>query len=107
MARNTVTRYTPLELHVFATTPEEVILYLGECGVPAEPFDKRFRFGRERQQSVPALRFRADDIGVEVVIFPENGLREAPLSPVDGRPMERLSAAEVAALAAELDGTGA
>jgi hypothetical protein len=34
-------------------------------------------------------------------VFPERGLREAPLSPTDGQPMKRLELAAAELLAAE------
>jgi len=34
------------------------------------------------------------------VVFPVDGIRQAPVSPVDGRPMRRADTAEVAALLA-------
>jgi len=43
----------------------------------------------------PFDRFLAGDVTVELTVFPQSGLREAPLSPVDGRPMERAIVATV------------
>jgi hypothetical protein len=47
---------------------------------------------------VPGFTFVEDLHRVVVLVFTENGLREAPLSPVDGRPMQRASRAKVATL---------
>ena len=42
--------------------------------------------------------FMAGDVGFEIVTFPTDAVREAPLSPVDGKPMRRARTAEVQAL---------
>jgi hypothetical protein len=46
----------------------------------------------------PALRFVAGRQTVDAVVFPLDGIRQAPASPVDGKPMRRANAAEVEAL---------
>ncbi|MDH3689226.1 MAG: hypothetical protein OEU36_07060 [Gammaproteobacteria bacterium] len=85
-----VTANTPVELHAFADTVEEVALFIEEHGIPVRPFDKRFRFGGDRCKEVPGLRLTADDVQVVVFVFGPVGLRESPLAPVDGKPMRRL-----------------
>jgi hypothetical protein len=44
------------------------------------------------------VRFALDDQAIEATVFPADGIRQAPVSPVDGRPMRRASIAEVEAL---------
>jgi hypothetical protein len=56
------------------------------------------RFERDRIVPYPALRFVAGRQAVDAVVFPLDGIRQAPCSPVDGKPMRRASVAEVEAL---------
>lgn len=78
-------------LHLFAETPEEVALFLGENGIPFEESERRLRINRELYEFRPVFRFRADDVPVDLTVFPLTQLRQAPLSQVDGRPMQRAS----------------
>jgi len=55
------------------------------------------RVGGDRIETVPAYSFLAEDIPVEVSVFSPTAAREAPLSPVDGRPMKRAGLKEVEA----------
>jgi len=48
--------------------------------------------------SYPVVRFVAGRHEIDAVVFPVNGIRQSPASPVDGRPMRRASAEEVEAL---------
>ncbi len=97
----TAGQHSDVNLHLFAETPEEVVLHLINAGIPFDDLERRFRLNREVSETLPAMRFIADGVTVEVVVFPLNGLRQSPLSAVDGKPMERASIARVEALLAE------
>jgi len=94
----TASPHSEINLHLFSDSPEAVSLKLEERGVPHEVLERRLRYERERTVSYPALRFVAGRQTVDAVVFPLDGIRQAPSSPVDGRPMRRASAAEVEAL---------
>ena len=99
----TAGEHSDVQLHLFAGTQEEVALYLMERGVPYEQGERRLRFGRDRYEVLPVYRFVAGDIDLELTVFPLDRLRQAPCSPVDGRPMRRGNLGQVQALLAESD----
>lgn len=94
----TVTEYAVIELHVSADTPEQIVLWLSENAIPYEQSERRLRFGGDRQETLPTYRFTANDVMVELCVFDSRSIREAPLSPVDGKPMKRATMHEVATL---------
>jgi hypothetical protein len=94
----TASEHSEITLHVFSDSPEAVSLRLTERGIPHEVLERRLKFERDRTESFPAMRFVAGHRRVDAVVFPLDGIRQSPSSPVDGRPMRRASAAEVAAL---------
>lgn len=94
----TATAHDDVTLHVFADRLETLTLRLMEQGVPCEIGEKRTKFNADRIVLQPSLRFDVDDQPVELVVFGIDGIRQAPVSPVDGKPMRRADAAEVAAL---------
>ncbi|GIX22430.1 MAG: hypothetical protein KatS3mg121_1213 [Gammaproteobacteria bacterium] len=103
----TAGRHTPVSLHVFAEPPERVSQFLTARGIPHELSARRlvYRDGREREATV--CRFVAGETAVELTVFDRLGLREAPRSPIDGRPMARAKTVEVEALlAADQSGEG-
>ena len=93
----TVAPEAEIQLHVRADTPEMVDGFLRDNGIPFRLTERRLRFG-DRYQTVPSYRFTADGVNVELYVFAPQEAREPPLSPVDGRPMQRANAREVAAL---------
>lgn len=81
-----------INLHGFAETVEEVIFLLGDMGIQCRSGDRHYRGGIR----APFLSFRGPEgLDVELTIFPADGIRQAPPSPVDGRPMRRLALAAV------------
>jgi hypothetical protein len=94
----TASAHSEINLHLFSDSPEAVSIRLEERGVPHEVLERRLRYERDRAVSYPALRFVAGRQTVDAVVFPLDGIRQAPCSPVDGKPMRRASAAEVEAL---------
>jgi hypothetical protein len=94
----TASAHSEINLHLFSETPEAVSLRLDERGVPHEVLERRVRFERDRTVSYPALRFVAGRRTVDAVVFPLDGIRQSPCSPVDGKPMRRANAAEVEGL---------
>jgi predicted component of type VI protein secretion system len=84
-----VTRFSEIQLHVTADTPELVAFFLQDQGIPYEEDSKRLRYGGDRIETVPTYRFLAEDVPIEICVFSPAAAREVPLSPVDGRPMKR------------------
>jgi hypothetical protein len=63
------------------------------------------RLDAERIKAFPGLRFALDDRKIEATVFPLDGIRQAPVSPVDGRPMRRADVAEIQDLLRSATGT--
>jgi hypothetical protein len=94
----TATAHSEITLHAFADHAERVSLLLDEKGIDHHHAEKKLRYESERQISFPSFKFVAGNHAVEVVTLPLDGLRQSPLSPVDGKPMHRATRAEVEAL---------
>src|SRR5713226_350936 len=97
----TATEHSDVQLHLFTDTAESVALKLMDRRVPYEVTEKRVKMNAERVLAYPGVRFEIDDFEIEATVFPTDGIRQAPVSPVDGKPMRRANTFEVEAL---LDG---
>jgi len=93
--------YTGIHLHLFANTSKDILMFLMEQRIPFEALERRLKMSNGDQVHLPAFRFNADDHPVDLTIFPPLDEREAPCSPIDGRPMRRAGLAEVEALLTE------
>jgi uncharacterized protein YgbK (DUF1537 family) len=94
----TTTLHTEVQLHLFADRAESVTLKLLDDGLAHAVTEKRVRFNAEQVRAFPGVRFQMEEQPIEATVFPTDGIRQAPASPVDGRPMRRASALEVEAL---------
>ncbi|HEB86909.1 MAG TPA: hypothetical protein ENI68_07840 [Gammaproteobacteria bacterium] len=87
--RGTADEHSVVTLHVIAATVEEIDLFLLHYNIPFEMGEKRVRFQADVMQSLPVYRFVAEEVPIEMVIFPQDGPRQPPLSPLDSKPMPR------------------
>jgi hypothetical protein len=94
----TATEHSSIELHLFADRPESVTIKLMDSGIPHDIGEKRVRMNAERTLAYPQVLFEMSEQAIEATVFPLDGIRQAPVSPVDGRPMKRADLAEVEAL---------
>jgi hypothetical protein len=94
----TATEHSEVQLHLFADRAESVTLKLIDQGIPHEVTERRVKLNAERSRAFPGVRFEMEDQPIEATVFPPEGIRQAPVSPVDGRPMRRASTLEVEAL---------
>lgn len=98
-----VTPESEIQLHAIADTPEAVAMFLREHTIPYQLVERRMRFGGERHENISIYRFSADSTPIELYIFLPRLAREAPLSPVDGRPMKRATLKDVENLLGTLE----
>ncbi len=87
--RGTADEHSVVTLHVFAATVEDIDLFLLQYNIPFEMSEKRVRFQADVIQNLPVYRFAAEEVPIEMVIFPQDGPRPPPLSPLDSKPMAR------------------
>jgi hypothetical protein len=94
----TATEHADIQLHVFTDRAEDIALQLIDRGIAHEITERRVRLDAERVKAYPGVRFEVANRRIDATVFPRDGIRQAPVSPVDGRPMRRADASQLAAL---------
>ncbi len=87
-----------VNLHVFADNAEAVAAQLTALDIPYRPYERRLKSRRDQTESFPGFEFRHAAANVQATVFPFDGIRQAPLSPIDGKPMSRADEARVRGL---------
>lgn len=87
--------HSDINLHLFTDTPEEVYLFLMEAGIPYEEGHRHARTSRDTSADAPYVKMLAGNYSIDALIFPAKAIRQAPPSPVDGRPMARANVNQV------------
>jgi len=102
----TADAHTPVHLHLYADDADAVPRFLDETGIPVEARSRHVRLDRVREGDFPVWIFSAEELTFDLLVLPEDALRQAPLSGIDERPMKRASAAQLRELLAEEEISG-
>ncbi len=94
--KGTANQYSEIELHLFADDLKMVAIRLLDVGIRYQSIERGF--SREGRESIPGFAFNWQNVPIEALVFERSGLRIAPNSLVDGKPMRRASMHEVQAL---------
>lgn len=97
----TANAHSRIALHVFAESVESVILFFLERDVPFNQEQRQIRWHNGEHRTVPLILSELDGQVVELAVFNEVDLRQAPPSPIDGKPQQRAALHEVEYLLAE------
>ncbi|MDQ3796214.1 MAG: hypothetical protein M3294_01200 [Pseudomonadota bacterium] len=92
--QGTAGKHSEINLHVFADAVEEVLFVLMHAGITYRSTERRLRYGNDVRH-YPCLRLLANGYRMEIVVLPTGALRQSPLSPVDGKPMQRATIKQV------------
>jgi hypothetical protein len=99
----TADAHSPVQLHLHSDDADAVARFLEEHGIPAESRSRRLRLDHERSADFPAWTFRAETLDFELTVLPYDSLRQAPLSPIDEKPMRRATTAQLRQLLADME----
>jgi hypothetical protein len=97
----TADKYSAVCLHLFCETPEEVIDFLSEQGIPFEEENRELRSDHDTREEFPVFLFSADDTPIDLTVLPRDYVRQAPLNRVNGKPMKRATRGAVEQLLLE------
>src|SRR5210317_2006290 len=87
-----------VNLHVFTDSPEAIALELEQIGISYRPYERRLKSRRDQVETYAGFEFHHNHSPIQATVFPVDGIRQAPMSPVTGKPMKRLDADGVQAL---------
>ncbi|MDH3551652.1 MAG: hypothetical protein OER22_03460 [Gammaproteobacteria bacterium] len=105
--KGTADKNSAVNLHLFADHAESVAMRLVELGYAYRPYERRFKISRGRgatPNTFAGFKFDYEHTSVEATVFPVDGIRQAPISPIDGKPMQRADIKAVSALLEPVDG---
>jgi predicted nucleotidyltransferase len=91
-----------VNLHVFSDSTELVGQTLQDRSVPFRIYERRIKSRRDQAETFSGFRFTHNNSSIEAIVFPVNGMRQAPISPVNGKPMRRADRNTVLELLCEL-----
>lgn len=94
----TATEHSDVQLHVFADSAEVITFFLMDRHISHEVDEKRVRMNPSRSVLLPTIWLEVDHQPIEALVFSQDGIRQAPVSLVNGKPMRRADLGEVEAM---------
>lgn len=88
-------------IHLFSDNPEAISAQLLESNIPYKNSERRTRTTDKSTVTFPAYSFIAGHMSIVLIIFPEKHLKQAPICPIDEKPMKRANIRKVASLIRE------
>lgn len=84
-----------INLHVFADSAESVAMELSSLDIQYWPYERQLKSRRGQTDNYAGFQFRHNSAEIQATVFPVDGIRQAPLSTIDYKPMDRADAARV------------
>ena len=78
-----------VNLHLFADSPETVAMEIGDMGIRFKSYERRLKSRRGQIEMYAGFEFNHQNASIQATVFPIDGIRQAPMSPIDGKPMKR------------------
>lgn len=79
-----------VNLHAFADSAESLAMELADIGINYKPYERRLKSRRGQVELYSGFEFHHSNTTIQVTVFPVDGIRQAPMSPIDGKPMKRV-----------------
>jgi len=78
-----------VNLHVFTDSPEMIAMEIGDRGLHFRSYERRLKTRHGQVEMFAGFEFNHQHEMIQATVFPVDGIRQAPLSPIDGKPMVR------------------
>jgi hypothetical protein len=91
----TAGRHARITLHVFCDSPDAIVHLMMERNVPFKQEQRQIRWHDGGHRTLPLIVVKREPYTVEMLVFDDLALRQAPPCPIDGKPQKRASRAEV------------
>ena len=98
----TASEHSRIALHVFSDSIESVILQYLQNGIPFSQEQRQIRWYDGTHRTVPLIVYEMAGAFVELTVFEQVYLRQAPPSPIDGKPQHRATLTDLECLLAEV-----
>lgn len=94
----TADKHSRVALHVFCDSPDLLVLHFLDKSIPFQQEQRQIRWHDGSHKTVPLILLVLDERTIELSVFDPVILRQAPPSPIDGKPQQRATLSEVKSL---------
>ena len=98
----TAGRHARISLHVFCDSPDTLVHHLMDNKMPFRQEHRQVRWRKDEYRTLPLLVMERSGFTIEMLVFDELALRQAPPCPIDGKPQKRATLRQLQQLLAGL-----
>ena len=91
----TAGQHARITLHVFCDSPDKLVHHLMSHNIPFRQEQRQVRWRNDAHKTIPLMVMERGSYTIEMLVFDEVQLRQAPPCPIDGKPQKRASLTEV------------
>lgn len=91
----TAGRHARITLHVFCDSPDTLVHHLMNNATPFTQENRQIRWRNDEHRTLPLLVMERGPYSIEMLVFDELALRQAPPCPIDGKPQRRATLSQV------------
>lgn len=91
----TASQHSRIAFHVFADPIESVVLFFSERDIDFSQEQRQIRWHTGGHRFIPLIVSEFEGHAVELAVFEPVSLRQAPPSPIDGKPQQRATLPDV------------
>jgi len=99
----TASKHSRISFHVFCEEPEILLLFFLENGMPFTQEQRQIRWHDGSYKTIQLLLIEKNGVTAELAVFSQKDIRQAPPSPIDGRPQRRASLLDLECMLNEQD----
>lgn len=99
--KGTAGAHSTVHLIIYSDSPEDLDRVLIDHDIPYELVDRTVKFKHDKEAIYPSYQFLVRNIRIALTVFPHRKRNHTPLSPTDGKPMERAGTERVRQLIAD------
>lgn len=94
----TASRHARISLHVFCEAPDSIVHFMMDRSMPFRQEQRQIRWHDGSHRIMPLVVVEREPFTLEMMVFDRLQMRQAPPSPIDGKPQKRATLKEVESL---------
>ena len=93
--KGTATEHSSVHLIIYTDSAEDIDRLLIDHSIPYELVNRTVKFKADEEAAYPCYQFLVRNIPIAATVFPRKRINQSPLSPTDGKPLQRANTGKV------------
>tara|TARA_Y100000389_G_C17467894_1_gene527390 strand:- start:3487 stop:4098 length:612 start_codon:yes stop_codon:yes gene_type:complete len=87
--KGTADKNSAINFHIFTDSPESIAFEITDMNIKFKSYERRLKTCHGNFAMYAGFEFNFNNEIIQITIFPFDGIRQSPNSPINGKPMKR------------------